>query len=261
MPFKPGKENYNNLKGPWNRGSRDWKREIAETASRLEMCVVLPVHLKGSARVRCSCSHGVVKETTVYRFINRQYCCKSQASKAHDPEMKRRAAETVWKQKRDLMLQRQRERWEKPGEKEKHSKIMLTALDNLRREGWYNPGYGYGPSEEERKVPGTLYLIRYLDETGIHFKIGITKLTLAQRFPKGQLVSIIHTLYATLGECFDLEQSLLKWANSQGYRYRSPSTTELLLPAAIPHVLSELSSQQQCTSKSPASPSSSGACS
>jgi hypothetical protein len=120
---------------------------------------------------------------------------------------------------------------------------------------------GWGVSSRERPLPGILYLIRYLDEAGIHFKIGITKLTLAQRFSKGQLVSIIHTYYSTLGECFDLEQSLLKWARKHGYRYSSPTTTELLLPAAIPHVLSELSSQQQCTSKSPASPSSSGACS
>jgi hypothetical protein len=100
--------------------------------------------------------------------------------------------------------------------------------------------FGGHPSEEDRCLPGTLYFIRYLDESGIHFKIGITKLTLAERFRKGQLVSILHLHHATLGECFDLEQSLLKWAKSQGFRYSSPTTTELLHPASIPHVLSKL---------------------
>jgi hypothetical protein len=242
MGFKKGKENYNNVQGPWNKGTRDWKLEIASTAARLEMCVVYPEHLTANTRVRCSCSHGVIKDTTVGRFVDRKFCCKSQASKAHNPEVKRKAAEVAWKDKRELLLQKQRERWSRPGEKEKHSKAMLSALGNLRETGWYNPGYGYGPSGEERKVPGTLYLIRYLDESGTHFKIGITKLTLAQRFRKGQLISILALHHATLGECFDLEQSLLKWAKSEGYRYSSPTTTELLRPEACATVLSRLRS-------------------
>jgi hypothetical protein len=98
-------------------------------------------------------------------------------------------------------------------------------------------GFGWHPSESERLLPGTLYFIRYLDESGTHFKIGITKLTLAERFSKGQLISIIHLHHATLGECFDLEQSLLKWAKENGYRYSSSTTTELIHPAAIPLLL------------------------
>lgn len=211
MPFKPGKENYNNTEGPWNRGSRDWKKEMIETASRLQMCVLYPQELTAHARVRCSCPHGVVKDTTVHKFVIRQYCCKSQASKAHGREMKR-----------------------------------LAAMES--------PGLKVRP--EQINEPGVLYLIRYLDEDGTHFKIGITKRSLSERFKPHQLISILATHQATLGECFDLEQSLLKWAKSQGYRYSSPTTTELLLPAAISHVLSEL---KQCTFKSPASPSSSGA--
>jgi hypothetical protein len=96
------------------------------------------------------------------------------------------------------------------------------------------------PTSEQRLLPGFLYLIRYLDESGIHFKIGITKLTLAERFSKGQLISIIHLHTSTLGECFDLEQSLLKWAKGNGHRYSSPTTTELLRADAIPHILSTL---------------------
>jgi len=103
-----------------------------------------------------------------------------------------------------------------------------------------NPEASYRPTPEQRLLPGTLYLIRYLDESGTHFKIGITKLTLAERFRKGQLISIIHLHHATLGECFDLEQSLLRWAKENDYRYSSPTTTELLYPEAIPHVLATL---------------------
>jgi hypothetical protein len=192
MPFKKGDANYSRTNGPWNKETRDWKKEICEVAARLQMCVILPKKYLANARIRCSCSHGVVKETTVYRFVERTYCCKSQASKAHDRALKQKAA------------------MESPG-------IVVRP--------------------EHRHLPGTLYLIRYLDESGTHFKLGITRVSLAERFRKGQLISIIHLHHATLGECFDLEQSILKWAKSQGYRYSSPTTTELLRPEAYTRVL------------------------
>jgi hypothetical protein len=154
--------------------------------------------------------------------------------------MKSRAAQVAWDTKRDLMLQRQRERWDRPGEKEKHSEYCLNAHERLRGEGWVNPGWGWKPSDTERLLPGTLYLIRYLDESGTHFKLGITKLTLAQRFRKGQLISILHLHTATLGECFDLEQELLKWAKDNGHRYSSPTTTELIHPDGLPYLLERL---------------------
>lgn len=101
---------------------------------------------------------------------------------------------------------------------------------------------GWDIKDRERHLPGVLYLVRYLDEEGTHFKIGITRRTLEERFGNS-LISILHLHHATLGECFDLEQSLLKWAREQGYRYSSPTTTELLLPAAIPSVLEQLKSK------------------
>jgi hypothetical protein len=102
------------------------------------------------------------------------------------------------------------------------------------------------PTPEQRLLPGTLYLIRYLDEDGTHFKLGITKRSLSERFSKGQLISIIHLHHATLGECFDLEQSLLKWAKEKGYRYSSSTTTELIHPAAIPLLLKNDSFNSIC---------------
>jgi hypothetical protein len=216
---------------------RNWKQEMAETAARLSMCVFVPDRLTANTRVRCSCLHGVVKETTVIRFVERQYCCKSQASKAHDPAMKARAAQIAWSTRRDLMLQRQKERWSRPGEKKKHSQFCLEAHEKLREEGWVNPGWGWKPSESERPLPGTLYLIRYLDESGTHFKIGITKLTLAERFKPHQLISTIHLHTATLGECFDLEQDCLRHCKQQGWRYSSPTTTELIHPDGLPYLL------------------------
>lgn len=95
------------------------------------------------------------------------------------------------------------------------------------------------PTPEQRPLPGTLYLVRYLDESGTHFKIGITKKTLQQRFGP-RLISIIHLHKATLGECFDLEQSLLRWAKANGHRYSSPTTTELIHPDGLPYLLSRL---------------------
>jgi hypothetical protein len=215
---------------------RNWKQEITETASRFELCVVFPAHLTANTRVRFSCPHGVVKNTVVGRLVSRQFCCKSQASKAHDPEQKRRAAIKSWQTGREKHLDSRKRRWDQPGEKERHSLTMLSALSELRESGWFNPGYGYGPSEKERKLPGTLYLVRYLDESGTHFKIGITKRSLKERLGD-HLISIIQLHYATLGECFDLEQKLLKWAKDSGYRYSSSTTTELIHPAAIPLLL------------------------
>ena len=102
-----------------------------------------------------------------------------------------------------------------------------------------NPEASYRPTPEQRLLPGTLYLVRYLDESGTHFKIGITRRTLQQRLGDS-LVSILALHTASLGECFDLEQSLLRWAKENNYRYSSPTTTELIQPAGIPYLLDRL---------------------
>ena len=108
----------------------------------------------------------------------------------------------------------------------------LIRQQRLERGSWrYTP--------KERNIPGVLYLIRYLDESGTHFKLGITKKTLQQRFgPK--LISIIHLHTATLGECFDLEQDCLRHCKQQGWRYSSSTTTELIHPDGLPYLLDRL---------------------
>jgi hypothetical protein len=220
--------------------NRKWKEEVAKACARLCLCAVLPDKWTANARITTICTHGVKNTTTVYRLAERQFCCRSQASKAHDPAMKSRAAKVAWDKHRDLMLQKQRERWGRLEEREKHSKAMLNAIETLREEGWSNPGWGWSPTEDERKLPGTLYLIRYLDESGTHFKLGITKLTLAERFGKGPLISIVHLHNATLGECFDLEQDCLRHCKQYGWRYSSPTTTELIHPDGLPYLLDRL---------------------
>lgn len=207
---------------------RNWKQEMAETAARLEMCVFVPKHLTANTKVRCSCSHGVVKETTVIRFVERQYCCKSQASKAHDPEQKRKAAVKSWITGKEKHLLARQRRWSNPKEKEKQRERMAGVNNS------------FTPTLEQRLLPGILYLIRYLDETGIHFKLGITRCSLNRRFRHNQLVSILHLHHATLGECFDLEQDILRWAKNNGHRYSSPTTTELIHPDAYSEVLNWL---------------------
>jgi hypothetical protein len=207
---------------------RDWKNEIAETAARFELCVVFPEHLTANTRIRFSCPHGVVKGTTVIRFVERQFCCKSEASKAHYPEQKRQAAIKSWVTGKEKHFKARRKRWDNPEERVKQSERM-KGVEN----SWI-------PTPEQRLLPGTFYLIRYLDVDGTHFKIGITKHSLSKRFKKGQLISIIHLHNATLGKCFDLEQSLLKWAKDNGHRYSSPTTTELIHPDGLPYLLDRL---------------------
>jgi hypothetical protein len=214
----------------------DWKEKIAKTAARLEMCVVLPERFTANARLKCSCPHGVVKETSVSRFVNRQFCCKSQASKAHDKSLKSKAAKIRWRDNPITYPQTAESNL-------RRSKTLKQTINSMKEEGWYNPGWGYGPSDTEREMPGTLYLVRYLDESGTHFKIGITKHSVSKRFKHGQLISILALHHATLGECFDLEQSILKWAKSHGHRYSSPTTTELIRPEAYTRVLDMVKSR------------------
>jgi hypothetical protein len=175
-----------------------------------------------------------VKDTVVGRFVDRKFCCKSQASKAHDPEQKRRAANTRWSNPFATNPP------QTPESNLKRSKTITQTITNKREEGWINPGWGRKPSESERLLPGILYLICYLDKSGTHFKLGITKHTLAERFSKNQLISIIHLHHATYGECYDLEQDCFRYCKQQGWRYSSPSTTELIHPDGLQYLIDRL---------------------
>jgi hypothetical protein len=106
--------------------------------------------------------------------------------------------------------------------------------------GGYNHTASRIPTPEERLLPGILYLIRYLDDSGTHFKLGITRRRLNQRFSSINLISIIHLHHATYGECYDLEQDCLRYCKQQGWRYASPTTTELIHPDGIPYLLNRL---------------------
>jgi len=182
-----------------------WEQRLSDYVRRSGVEVVeRPTRLTKKARILTRCKHGLSERPcSVLKYL--QYCCQTGS---------------------------------KLGE---NNPVYGLPSWNAGTVG-VSTGHGFGgrPSEEERKLPGTLYLVRYLDDSGTHFKIGITKLTLAERFRKGQLISIIHLHNATLGECFDLEQSLLKWAKENGHRYSSPTTTELVHPAAIAHILHRL---------------------
>jgi hypothetical protein len=92
------------------------------------------------------------------------------------------------------------------------------------------------PTLEQREWPGELYLVRYLDESGTHFKLGITYRGVQKRLGN-KLISIIYLYKTTLGECFDLEQATLRYATDRGYRYSSPTTTELIRPEGITSIL------------------------
>jgi hypothetical protein len=217
--------------------SRDWKREVQETCAKLQLCAILPDGLTANTKITTVCLHGTKSNCRVYSLINRQYCCKSSASKAHDPALKSKAAKIAWEKQRPLLLDRQKERWARHNEKQKHSQICADAIRDKREEGWFNPGWGRGVSQDDRNQDGILYLIRYLDGSGTHFKLGITKQKLSERFDNKSLVSIIQTWNFPLGKCFDLEQAALRYASQHGYRYASPTTTELIRPEGMVSIL------------------------
>lgn len=197
--------------------SRRWREEVIETASRLNLCVVLPERLTANTRIKSACVHGEVKETTVYRLIERQFCCKSQASKAVDPSLRSHAASVYWSTNPER----------KPQSEESNRKRSetLKGVDN-----------SFVPTPEQRLLPGILYFVRYEDE-GEHYKIGITRRTIQERL-RTRLIEVVATYESTLGECWDLEQRILK--DLDEFRYSSETTTELFRPEALTLILDRL---------------------
>lgn len=129
------------------------------------------------------------------------------------------------------------------------AKNISNSWKKKIEEGWDGfGGYGRLPSQEQRNLPCSLYLVRYIDDEGIHFKLGITVRNLKERLKK-TLVSVIEIYKSTLGECFDVEQEQLKYAKENGWRYSSHSTTELIRPEGIPHLL-EIFSKLKCSQSS-----------
>lgn len=183
-----------------------WEQRLEDYVKRSGVAIVdRPERLTKGSRVITRCKHGL-SERPCSILMSLQHCCRTES---------------------------------KLGE---NNGVYGLPSWNAGTVG-ISTGHGFGgkPSKEDRKEPGTLYFIRYLDESGIHFKIGITKRTLSERFKPSQLISILSIHHATLGECFDLEQSILKWAKEHGYRYSSPTTTELIHPSAYSEVLRRLS--------------------
>jgi bisphosphoglycerate-dependent phosphoglycerate mutase len=210
---------------------RNWKQEIKETCAKLQLCAILPEKLTANSKIKTICLHNVESNCRIYSLINRQYCCKSSASKAHNLEQKQKAAI---------------KRWSSPFAKNpppteesnrKRSLTLIQTIKDKKEEGWTNPGWGRKPTNEECCLPGILYLIRYLDSSGIHFKIGVTKKKLSERFSTEYLISVIRTWNLSLGECFELEQAALQYASQHSHRYASPTTTELIRPEGLTSIL------------------------
>ncbi len=117
------------------------------------------------------------------------------------------------------------------------AKNISNSWKKKLEEGWDGfGGYGRLPTREQRKLPSSLYLVRYIDDEGTHFKLGITVRNLQERLKK-HLVSIVDVYESTLGECFDIEQEQLKYAKENGWRYSSHSTTELIKPEGVTYLL------------------------
>ena len=204
-------------------------------------------------RVRCHCGNEYEQKIHSYRAAKNS-CKKCDSLRKSKPRPEHSAAMTGDRNPAKRLEVRQKisektkgprphlvgikKNW-KPGVLEKRSEWM----SGMRKSGaMVSPGNldsTWIPTPEQRLLPGTLYLVRYLDESGTHFKIGITKRSLQERLGD-KLIAIIHLHTATLGECFDLEQELLKWAKANGYRYASPTTTELIHPDGLPYLLERL---------------------
>lgn len=97
-------------------------------------------------------------------------------------------------------------------------------------------GFGFKPRGDEALLPGKLYLVEYCDDGEIHFKLGITRRSTKQRL-QAKLQNIIKEWELPLGQCFYLEQAALSHAEEHGFRYSSPTTTELIRAEGVLPVL------------------------
>ena len=168
----------------------------------------------------------------------------SEAQKGKEPWNKGKVgAQTSWNKGKKGVQVSTRKGTKQPKRGPRKPEHILKIKEGWRiklESGWDGfGGYGQKPNAEQRLLPGLLYLVRYLDDCGTHFKLGITRRTLKERLGD-KLISVIHLHNATLGECFDLEQDLLKWAKDNGHRYSSPTTTELIHPDGLPYLLGRL---------------------
>ena len=183
-----------------------WEQRLDNYVKRSGVAVIdRPKRLTKKSRIRTRCLHGV-QERSCQSLDGLQYCCQTGSKLGENNPTYGRPS------------------WNSG----------TTGVST-------GHGFGWAPGEKERLLPATLYLVRYLDESGTHFKLGITSRTLRQRLGDN-LVSILHLHNATLGECFDLEQDLLRWAKDNGHRYSSPTTTELIRPSGLQHILEKLTS-------------------
>ena len=204
-------------------------------------------------RVRCHCGHEYEQRIHSYRAAQNS-CKKCDSARKSKPRPEHAIIMTGENNPAKRVEVRQ-----KISEKTKGPRPHLVGVKKNWKPGvlearseWMSKMRGRGivtspgnldaswiPTPEQRLLPGTLYLVRYLDESGTHFKLGITRRTLRQRLGD-KLVSIIHIHTSALGECFDLEQELLRWAKDNGHRYRTSSTTELIHPDGLPYLLRRL---------------------
>lgn len=204
-------------------------------------------------KVRCHCGHEYEQNHRSYRAAKNSCkkcdsrrkssprpehsrCITGENNPAKRPEVRKKISENTKGPRPHLVGKNKK--W-KPGVLEARSRWMSERRKSGELSSPGNLAATWAPTPEQRLLPGTLYLLRYIDCEGIHFKIGITKRPLSQRFRPEQILSVVRCYKSTLGECFDREQSLLKWAKDNGYRYASSSTTELIHPNGLPYLLTK----------------------
>ena len=203
------------------------------------------LYLLGFSSIQIAAIRGV-KQPSVKGYVRKIGISRthSEAQKGREPWNKDKpGTQTPWNKGKKGVQVSTRKGTKQPKRgprKPEHIEKIKEGWKLKLESGWDGfGGFGQKPTPEQRLLPGTLYLVRYLDESGTHFKLGITRRTLNQRLGEC-LVSIIHLHTATLGECFDLEQDCLRHCKQQGWRYSSPTTTELIHPDGLPYLLNRL---------------------
>ena len=182
--------------------NRKWKEEIAETASRLSLCVVLPKKLAANQRIRFGCSHGTVTETVVHRMVGRQFCCKSAASASHPKEWYAQRARAMHKSGGHLYDRTD-------DHKDKISATLSTTLQEMKERGETHPGWGFKFHGDPFK-DDVLYLVVVVSTSGdLHYKVGRSFYGPRERLQRS-LVKVIGEWQGPHWLVWLTEQTLLK---------------------------------------------------
>lgn len=219
----------------WNSNPDKWEKVLSQYLSRTRVELISrPKRLNNKSRIITRCIHGDVNRACGSLELA-QSCCKK-GSKDGIPSTN--STPKKWEKvlcdyiertgvtlvhRPDRLTAKSKIVTRCPhGEVEKFCETLEHSTFCCRKHTTF-----HGFRVEEKKKPAKIYLVEYFDDGGLHYKLGITRNPLKKRL-RSKLFKSIKTWDFSLEKCFHIEQKALRFAETNGWRYRSSTTTELI---------------------------------